>query len=127
VRGDPDDRRQGTETHWHELLGGLLRARYQAMRAFVVDSRAGQSDQIDLAIIDRHLSPLFWEWGGHCYVPAESVYGVFEIKPEINRQYVLYAGGKIASVRRLHRTSASFGWAMGTMPAGSCRRSSAAS
>ena len=107
----------GTETRWHELLGGILPARYQPMRAFVVDSRGGQSEQIDLAIIDRHFSPLFWEWGEHCYVPAESVYAVFEIKPEINREYVLYCGGKIASVRRLHRTSASFGWAMGTMPA----------
>ena len=107
----------GTETHWHEMLGGILPARYQAMRAFVVDSRGGQSEQIDLAIIDRHFSPLFWEWGEHCYVPAESVYGVFEIKPEISREHVLYTAGKIASVRRLHRTSASFGWAMGTMPA----------
>lgn len=108
---------EGTETHWHEMLGAILPARYQAIRAFVVDSRGGQSEQIDLAIIDRHFSPLFWEWGGHCYVPAESVYGVFEVKPEINREYVLYASTKIASVRNLHRTSAPFGWAMGTMPA----------
>jgi hypothetical protein len=107
----------GSETHWHELLGSILPARYQALRAFVVDSKGGQSQQIDLAIIDRHFSPLFWEWGGHCYVPAESVYAVFEIKPEINRDYILYAGQKIASVRSLHRTSASFGWAMGRMPA----------
>ncbi len=107
----------GTETHWHELLGSILPARYQALRAFVVDSKGGQSEQIDLAIIDRHFSPLFWEWGDHCYVPAESVYAVFEIKPEINRDYILYAGQKIASVRSLHRTSVSFGWAMGRMPA----------
>jgi len=108
---------EGTETHWHELLGSILPARYQAGRAFVVDSKGGQSEQIDLAIIDRHFSPLFWQWGGHFYVPAESVYCVFEIKPEITREYVLYAGDKIASVRRLHRTSVPFGWAMGTMPA----------
>lgn len=111
VQGD------GTETHWHEALGSVLPSRYQATRAFVVDSRGGQSQQIDLAIIDGHFSPLFWNWGGHCYVPAESVYAVFEIKPEINRDYVIYAGEKIASVRRLHRTSVSFGWAMGPMPA----------
>lgn len=108
---------EGTETHWHEVLGQTLPARYQAMRAFVVDSRGGQSEQIDLAIVDRHFSPLFWDWGGHCYVPAESVYCAFEVKPEINREYILYAGKKIASVRGLYRTSASFGWAMGTMPA----------
>ncbi len=107
---------EGTETHWHELLGDILPARYQATRVFVVDSRGSQSEQIDLAIIDRHFSPLFWEWGGHRYVPIESVYAIFEVKPEINREYVLYAGKKIASVRSLHRTSASFGWALGTMP-----------
>jgi hypothetical protein len=111
VQGD------GAETHWHELLTNILPARYQATRAFVVDSRGEQSQQIDLAIVDRHFSPLFWEWGGHRYVPCESVYAIFEVKPEVNRNYVLYAGEKIASVRRLHRTSTSFGWAMGTMAA----------
>jgi hypothetical protein len=104
----------GTETHWHAALAGLP-ARYKVSRVFVVDSRGGQSQQIDLAIIDRHFSPLFWEWGGHCYVPAESVYAVFEIKPKINRDYILYAGEKIASVRQLHRTSVPFAWAMGMM------------
>jgi hypothetical protein len=108
---------EGTETHWHELLTDILPGRYRVTRAFVVDSLGGQSQQIDLAIVDRHFSPLFWEWGGHCYLPAESVYAAFEVKPEINRGYVLYAGEKIASVRQLHRTSTSFGWAVGTMPA----------
>ncbi|HTW09945.1 MAG TPA: DUF6602 domain-containing protein [Acidimicrobiales bacterium] len=107
----------GTEDQWHTMLADILPARYQAIRAFVVDSRGGQSEQIDLAIVDRHFSPLFWEWGGHCYVPAESVYAAFEVKPEINREYLLYGGGKVASVRRLRRTSVPFGWAMGTMPA----------
>jgi len=107
----------GTEDHWHGLLADILPARYRAIRAFVVDSRGGQSEQIDLAIVDHHFSPLFWEWGGHCYVPAESIYAAFEVKPEIDRDYVLYGGGKVASVRRLHRTSVPFGWAMGIMPA----------
>ncbi len=115
--GHPGVQGDGTETHWNELLAGILPARYQAMRAFAVDSRGGQSEQIDLAIIDRHFSPLFWEWGGHCYVPAESVYAAFEVKPEIDRESVLYGGRKIASVRRLHRTSVPFGWAKGVMPA----------
>lgn len=105
----------GTEDHWHEVLGDKLPARYQAVRAFVVDSQGGQSEQIDLAIVDRHFSPLFWELGGHCYVPAESVYAVFEVKPQANREYILYGGEKIASVRRLHRTSSAFGWAKGIM------------
>lgn len=33
------------------------------------------------------------------------MYGVFEIKPALSRETVLYAGAKAASVRRLRRTS----------------------
>jgi hypothetical protein len=39
-------------------------------------------------------------------VPAESVYAVLEVKQDLSREHVLYAGEKAASVRRLHRTSA---------------------
>lgn len=106
---------QGTEDRWRALLTAMLPARYEVCAAIVVDSRGGRSEALDLVIRDRHFSPLFWEWGDHLYVPAESVYAVFEIKPEINRKYVLYAGEKIGSVRSLHRTSAPFGWAAGTM------------
>jgi hypothetical protein len=108
---------QGTEMHWQALLEAVLPARYKVSPAIVVDSRGGQSQQIDLVIRDGHFSPLFWEWGGHCYVPVESVYAVAEVKPEINREYLLYASDKIASVRSLFRTSVPFGWAMGTMEA----------
>jgi len=103
--------------HWLALLEAILPARYKVSPAIVVDSRGGQSEQIDLVIRDSHFSPLFWDWGGHNYVPVESVYAVAEVKPEINREYLLYAGDKVASVRALHRTSASFGWAQGTMEA----------
>ena len=106
---------QGTEDQWRKMLKGVLPARYQVSAAFVVDSEGGQSEQIDLVIRDAHFSPLFWEYGGHLYVPAESVYAVFEVKPQINREYLQYASKKIASVRRLVRTSASFGWAQGIM------------
>jgi hypothetical protein len=110
VQGD------GNEEHWIELLQRHLPRRYAATRAMVVDSKGGQTEQLDLVVYDRQYSPEFWEHGDHHYLPAESVYAVFEIKPELNRDYVLYAGKKIASVRRLHRTSASFAWASGTHP-----------
>ena len=115
--GQPGVQGQGSEMHWQALLEAVLPARYKVSPAIVVDSRGGQSQQIDLVIRDGHFSPLFWEWGGHCYVPVESVYAVAEVKPEINRKHLLYAGDKVASVRGLLRTSASFGWAMGTMEA----------
>ena len=41
------------------------------------------------------------------YIPAEGVYAVFEVKPDLNKKYILYAGDKIESVRKLFRTSAS--------------------
>lgn len=112
--GHPGVQGDGTEHHWIELLRTRLPRRYDVTKAIVVDSDGQRSDQIDMVVYDRQYSPEFWEQGEHRYVPAESVYAVFEIKPEFNREYVLYAGDKIASVRGLKRTSNSFGWAGGT-------------
>jgi hypothetical protein len=112
--GHPGVQGDGTEHHWIELLRTRLPRRYDVTKAIVVDSTGARSDQIDMVVYDRQYSPEFWEQGDHRYVPAESVYAVFEIKPEFNREYVRYASNKIASVRRLTRTSNSFGWAGGT-------------
>lgn len=117
VAGHSGVQGQGTEDQWRKMLTDVLPARYQVSAAIVVDSEGGQSEQIDVVIRDAHFSPLFWEFGGHLYVPAESIYAVFEVKPEMNRDYLLYASKKIASVRKLARTSASFGWARGPMEA----------
>jgi len=114
--GHPTVQGDATEGHWITLLGKRLPRRYDVTKAIVVDSQGHRSEQMDLIVYDRYYSPQWWELADHHYVPAESVYAVFEVKPEINRDYVLYAAEKIASVRQLHRTAASFGWAMGTMP-----------
>jgi hypothetical protein len=112
--GHPGVQGDGTEHHWIELLRRRLPRRYDVTKAIIVDSIGGRSDQIDMVVYDRQYSPEFWEQGEHRYLPAESVYAVFEIKPEFNREYLLYAGEKLASVRRLTRTSNPFGWASGT-------------
>jgi len=112
--GHPGVQGDGTEDLWIDLLNKRLPRRYAVSKAIVVDSAGGRSHQIDAVIHDRQYSPQLWEHGGHHYVPAESVYAAFEIKPEINRNYVLYAAKKIASVRGLTRTSTSFAWASGT-------------
>lgn len=99
------------ELNWWAVLGGrneeagFLPRRYAVSNAFIVDCHGQTSEQIDLVIHDAHFCPLFFEAGGHCYIPAESVYGVFEVKPELSRDHILYAGKKAASVRALHRTS----------------------
>jgi len=89
------------------VLGNYLPDRYRADKAFVLDSRGEISNEIDVVIYDKQYSPLLFRQDGVLYVPAESVYAVLEVKQELTRNYIKYAGKKAASVRRLHRTSAS--------------------
>lgn len=56
-------------------------------------------------------------YGDALYVPAESVYAVFEVKQGLNAEQVRYASDKIASVRRLHRTSIDIPTAAGVLKA----------
>lgn len=106
VVGHPGNKGDISEGSWRQLLTGLLPARYQVSSATVVDSRGQASDAIDIVIHDRHFSPLVFQDNGVTYVPAESVYAVFECKPKVNKEYLEYASAKAESVRRLHRTSA---------------------
>ena len=95
-----------TEENWRELLKAYLPGRYAVEGGFIIDVDGRESQQLDLIIFDRQYSPVLFEAGGVRYVPAESVYGVFEIKQDLNKQHVEYAGEKVASARRLKRTSA---------------------
>lgn len=54
---------------------------------------------------------------GQSVIPAEAVYAVFEAKQSINAGEVAYAHGKVASVRKLHRTSLPIPHAGGIHPA----------
>jgi hypothetical protein len=94
-----------TEVAWAETIGQFLPQRYQVAEAFVIDARSNVSEQLDVVIYDRQYCPLFFEVEGARYIPAESVYAVFEAKQDISAEYVKYAGEKAASVRRLHRTN----------------------
>jgi len=115
LAGHPAVQGDATEDHWIELIRNRLPRRYDVTKAIVVDSRGRRSQQMDLVVYDRHFSPQWWQQADHHYIPAESVYAAFEVKPMITRKQVLYASEKVASVRRLHRTAGSFAWAMGTM------------
>lgn len=106
-----------TEDKWLNLFQRYLPERYRAERGHVMDSRGGMSEQIDVIIFDRHFTPFLFNDEGVYYVPAESVYAVIEIKQSLNRHEIEYAGGKIASVRRLHRTSVPIPHAGGVYPA----------
>lgn len=102
----PGARGEASEDDWLRVLKNHLPRRYQADRAFVIDSRGSCSEQIDVVIYDRQYSPFLFNHANQRYVPAESVYAVLEVKQDLSREHVLYAGDKAASVRRLHRTSA---------------------
>lgn len=93
------------EGPWHRVLCKFLPGRYQVSKAFVLDARGDCSDQIDLVIHDRHFCPLLFEEDDQRYIPAESVFAVFEVKPALEKGVVEYAKAKAQSVRRLHRTS----------------------
>jgi len=96
-----------SEVNWTAMLRSFLPARYGVGPVFAVDSLGRQSHQIDVAVYDRQYAPLWFETpAGVLFVPAESIYAAFEVKPEINKSLAGYAGEKIASVRALHRTSA---------------------
>lgn len=95
-----------TERRWIELFNRYLPERYRATSAFVIDADVHRSRQIDVAIYDRFYSPLIFAEDTQPYIPAESVYAVFEVKQTLVPLFVLDAGQKAASVRQLRRTSA---------------------
>jgi hypothetical protein len=101
----PTTKGDDAELNWVAMLDGLLPHRYGVTKAHVIDSLGNESLQIDVVIHDQFYSPLLFDIGGTKYVPAESVYAVFEVKQELTRSYMFEASDKVASVRDLHRTS----------------------
>ncbi len=112
----PGTKGDASENVWLELLQSYLPQRYQAASAHVVDSNGAFSEQIDVVVFDRQYSPFIFKYEGQNILPAESVYAVFEAKQTINAGLVHYAQKKVASVRRLHRTSLPIPHAGGTFP-----------
>lgn len=102
------------EEHWLELFRQYLPNRYDVATGIVIDSHGDRSEQIDLVVFDRHFTPTLLTQKNHRYIPAEAVYGVFECKPTIDKDYLTYAQDKAASVRRMHRTSVAIAHAGGT-------------
>ena len=115
--GHPGTMGDASEGIWIELLNMYLPKRYQAAKAHVADSQNQFSQQMDVVIFDRQYSPPILEFQNQTIVAAESVYAAFEAKQTINAALVKYAKEKIASVRRLHRTTIPIPTADGTKPA----------
>ena len=113
----PGTKGDASENAWLQLFQTYLPQRYTAVKAHIVDSRDQFSDQIDVVVFDRQYSPFILQYEGQTVIPAESVYAVFEAKQTISAGQVEYARKKVASVRRLHRTSLPIPHAGGTFAA----------
>lgn len=99
------DRGEVNEQFFIDFLRAYLPNRYSVEKAIVLDSLGQVSHSIDIVVFDRQYTPTLLDNDKHRYVPAEAVYAVFECKPTIDKGYLEYAADKIASVRKLHRTS----------------------
>ena len=74
------------------------------------------SEQMDVVIYDAIYTPFIFKQDGFMYIPAESVYAVFEVKQDV-KGYIEYAAQKVESVRKLKRTSISMVSSGKTTPA----------
>lgn len=96
------------ENAWIDFLRIYLPTRYSIDKAIVVDNQGSTSDQIDIVIYDNYYTPFIFSQNGFKYVPAEGVYAVFEVKPDLSKANIKYAANKIESVRKLNRSAATF-------------------
>lgn len=100
----PGSKGDATEHHWIDFLRKYLPDRYKVDKAMVIDSVGNVSDQMDIVIYDGMYTPFIFNQDVFLYIPAESVYAVFEVKQDVNGN-IEYAAEKIESVRKLKRTS----------------------
>lgn len=102
----PSIKGDATELKWIDFLRKYLPDKYKVNKAMVIDSEGNRSAQIDVVIYDAVFTPFIFNEGETMYIPAEGVYAVFEVKPQAQGN-IEYAGDKVASVRKLKRTSTS--------------------
>jgi hypothetical protein len=95
------------ELRWRDMLAAYLPRRYSVSTGFVLDHKNAISGQIDVITHDAQYSPFLFQAGTSCFVPAESVYGVFDAKQDVTKETLSQTGEKVASVRALERTSGS--------------------
>lgn len=70
----------------------------------MIDSKGDVSEQMDVVIYDALYTPFIFNRDGFKYIPAESVYAVFEVKQDVKGN-IEYTAKKVESVRKLKRTS----------------------
>ena len=114
--GHSGSKGDATEQHWINFLRTYLPDRYKVDKAIVIDSTGNVSEQMDVVIYDAIYTPFIFKQDGFMYIPAESVYAVFEVKQDVEG-HIEYAAKKVESVRKLKRTSISMVASGRTTPA----------
>jgi len=109
----PGSKGDSLENAWIDWLRKYLPNRYSVDKAIVIDNDGNTSHQIDIVIYDNWFTPFIFSQNGFHYIPAEGVYAVFEVKPDLagtsdGKPNIQYAAEKIESVRVLKREAASF-------------------
>lgn len=105
-----------SETDWIQWLRNYLPQRYKVGKGIVIDYTGKQSEQIDIIIYDAQYTYFVFHHENTILVPVESVYAVFEVKQNLKKEHIEYAGAKAQSVRKLIRSSAPIKHAGGTYP-----------
>ena len=105
-----------TENLFIKILKKYLPKRYKVTGAIIIDSNGEISDQIDIVIYDNQYTNTLLDQSGNIYIPCEAVYGIFEVKQQVNKKSLGYTAKKVESVRRLNRTSVEIYHAGGKHP-----------
>lgn len=112
----PTAKGAASEVNWRKMLSDHLPKRYQVDTGFLLDHEGSISEQIDVVVFDRQYTPFLLNRDGVLFIPAEGAYAVFEVRQDFNKDNLKYASEKVASVRRLKRTSFQITHAGGHFP-----------
>ena len=81
VFSHPGSKGDASEINWLNMLEEHIPNRYQIVnKAFIIDLNGNVSDQIDLTIYDHQYTPILYNQDNQRFIPAESVYAVFEVR-----------------------------------------------
>ena len=102
----PTGNGDNSEESWKKFLNEILPKKYGIDKGYVIDYEGNVSDQIDLIIYDALYSPFVLTSNtGEKFIPAEAVYAIVEVKPNIDKENIEYANNKIQTVKDLKRSS----------------------
>lgn len=102
----PTGNGDNSEGSWKKFFKEILPGKYGVDKGYVIDYEGKVSEQIDLIIYDALYSPFVLVSNtGEKFIPAEAIYAIVEVKPNIDKANIEYANKKIQSVKELKRSS----------------------